>query len=74
MTIVDKAAMLLSHCVQRLKVELQRPIQVLGWYHSHPHITVWPSHVGRLSCEDHVTCRDKYDFLRCENPGQLSAA
>ena len=19
--------------------------QVLGWYHSHPHITVWPSHV-----------------------------
>ncbi|XP_064483943.1 lys-63-specific deubiquitinase BRCC36-like [Ornithodoros turicata] len=22
-----------------------RPIRVLGWYHSHPHITVWPSHV-----------------------------
>lgn len=21
------------------------PTQVLGWYHSHPHITVWPSHV-----------------------------
>ena len=20
-------------------------LQVLGWYHSHPHITVWPSHV-----------------------------
>jgi BRCA1/BRCA2-containing complex subunit 3 len=23
-----------------------RPLRVLGWYHSHPHITVWPSHVG----------------------------
>uniref|UniRef100_A0A8D2K2T2 Lys-63-specific deubiquitinase n=1 Tax=Theropithecus gelada TaxID=9565 RepID=A0A8D2K2T2_THEGE len=22
-----------------------RPIRVAGWYHSHPHITVWPSHV-----------------------------
>ncbi|XP_027054898.1 lys-63-specific deubiquitinase BRCC36-like [Pocillopora damicornis] len=23
----------------------QRPMRVIGWYHSHPHITVWPSHV-----------------------------
>ncbi|XP_015586310.1 lys-63-specific deubiquitinase BRCC36 [Cephus cinctus] len=30
---------------ERLTVELQRPMRVLGWYHSHPHITVWPSHV-----------------------------
>uniref|UniRef100_A0AAY4BMU2 MPN domain-containing protein n=1 Tax=Denticeps clupeoides TaxID=299321 RepID=A0AAY4BMU2_9TELE len=22
-----------------------RPVRVVGWYHSHPHITVWPSHV-----------------------------
>ncbi|KAM4860250.1 lys-63-specific deubiquitinase BRCC36-like [Thomomys bottae] len=21
------------------------PLRVVGWYHSHPHITVWPSHV-----------------------------
>lgn len=28
-----------------LACELQRPLRVLGWYHSHPHITVWPSHV-----------------------------
>ncbi|XP_028407772.1 lys-63-specific deubiquitinase BRCC36-like [Dendronephthya gigantea] len=21
------------------------PMRILGWYHSHPHITVWPSHV-----------------------------
>lgn len=25
------------------------PVRVLGWYHSHPHITVCPSHVGKLS-------------------------
>lgn len=30
---------------EQLAAELKRPIQVLGWYHSHPHITVWPSHV-----------------------------
>ncbi|XP_077291250.1 lys-63-specific deubiquitinase BRCC36-like [Arctopsyche grandis] len=22
-----------------------KPLRVVGWYHSHPHITVWPSHV-----------------------------
>nr|XP_020043696.1 lys-63-specific deubiquitinase BRCC36 [Castor canadensis] len=22
-----------------------RPLRVVGWYHSHPHITVWPSHI-----------------------------
>jgi len=21
-------------------------LNVIGWYHSHPHITVWPSNVG----------------------------
>ncbi|XP_032674101.1 lys-63-specific deubiquitinase BRCC36 [Odontomachus brunneus] len=30
---------------ERLTAELKRPMRVLGWYHSHPHITVWPSHV-----------------------------
>ncbi|XP_074661794.1 lys-63-specific deubiquitinase BRCC36-like isoform X2 [Tubulanus polymorphus] len=30
---------------ERLTNELKRPMRVLGWYHSHPHITVWPSHV-----------------------------
>ena len=29
-----------------LASRLKRNIRVLGWYHSHPHITVWPSHVG----------------------------
>jgi BRCA1/BRCA2-containing complex subunit 3 len=24
---------------------LDRPMRVIGWYHSHPHITVWPSHI-----------------------------
>ncbi|XP_041348408.1 lys-63-specific deubiquitinase BRCC36-like [Gigantopelta aegis] len=30
---------------EQLAHQLQRPMRVLGWYHSHPHITVWPSHV-----------------------------
>jgi len=30
---------------ERLASDLGRPMRVLGWYHSHPHITVWPSHV-----------------------------
>uniref|UniRef100_A0A2K5CZA7 BRCA1/BRCA2-containing complex subunit 3 n=1 Tax=Aotus nancymaae TaxID=37293 RepID=A0A2K5CZA7_AOTNA len=30
-----------------LLVNRSRPMRVVGWYHSHPHITVWPSHVGK---------------------------
>ncbi|XP_045033592.1 lys-63-specific deubiquitinase BRCC36-like [Daphnia magna] len=30
---------------EKLSIELGKPIRVLGWYHSHPHITVQPSHV-----------------------------
>ncbi|KAK0066502.1 lys-63-specific deubiquitinase BRCC36 [Biomphalaria pfeifferi] len=30
---------------EQLSKELNRPMRVVGWYHSHPHITVWPSHV-----------------------------
>jgi len=30
---------------ENLSLKLARPIRVLGWYHSHPHITVRPSHV-----------------------------
>ncbi|XP_059153731.1 lys-63-specific deubiquitinase BRCC36-like [Physella acuta] len=30
---------------EKLAKELNRPLRVVGWYHSHPHITVWPSHV-----------------------------
>ncbi|XP_013784932.1 lys-63-specific deubiquitinase BRCC36-like isoform X1 [Limulus polyphemus] len=30
---------------ERLARTCGRPVRVLGWYHSHPHITVWPSHV-----------------------------
>jgi len=34
-----------STYAEQLANKLNRPMQVLGWYHSHPHITVWPSHV-----------------------------
>lgn len=30
---------------EQLEHRLQRPMRVVGWYHSHPHITVWPSRV-----------------------------
>ncbi|KAL4705143.1 hypothetical protein ACJJTC_018714 [Scirpophaga incertulas] len=30
---------------EELAAEVERPLRVVGWYHSHPHITVWPSHV-----------------------------
>ncbi|XP_031801037.1 lys-63-specific deubiquitinase BRCC36 isoform X1 [Sarcophilus harrisii] len=30
---------------ERLTELTGRPMRVVGWYHSHPHITVWPSHV-----------------------------
>lgn len=30
---------------ETLARDLNRPMRVVGWYHSHPHITVWPSHV-----------------------------
>ena len=32
--------------LQDLSHSLQRPMRIVGWYHSHPHITVWPSHIG----------------------------
>ncbi|KAG9465750.1 hypothetical protein GDO78_017793 [Eleutherodactylus coqui] len=31
--------------LHRLSEITGRPMRVVGWYHSHPHITVWPSHV-----------------------------
>ncbi|XP_069897055.1 lys-63-specific deubiquitinase BRCC36-like [Dipodomys merriami] len=30
---------------ERLAALTGSPLRVVGWYHSHPHITVWPSHV-----------------------------
>eukprot|EP00128_Syssomonas_multiformis_P008953 Colp12_sorted_trinity150504_noHs@17375 len=36
-----EAAML----AERLTQKVGKTMRVIGWYHSHPHITVWPSHV-----------------------------
>ncbi|CAO3662413.1 unnamed protein product [Umbelopsis vinacea] len=30
---------------EKIEMELGRKICVVGWYHSHPHITVFPSHI-----------------------------
>ncbi|XP_046989873.1 lys-63-specific deubiquitinase BRCC36-like isoform X1 [Schistocerca americana] len=34
-----------SNLAEKLAGQLNQPMRVIGWYHSHPHITVWPSHV-----------------------------
>ncbi|MEE6528218.1 hypothetical protein FKM82_030299 [Ascaphus truei] len=42
MYVCHDAALTTPH---RLAEITGRPMRVVGWYHSHPHITVWPSHV-----------------------------
>lgn len=37
-----------STYAEELAEKLKRPMNIVGWYHSHPHITVWPSHVGKI--------------------------
>eukprot|EP00045_Choanoeca_perplexa_P014876 m.177818 g.177818 ORF g.177818 m.177818 type:complete len:405 (+) comp16824_c1_seq8:234-1448(+) len=34
-----------SHHAEARAEQTGLPIRVLGWYHSHPNLTVWPSHV-----------------------------
>jgi len=34
-----------SQEAERLSAEIGRTVRIVGWYHSHPHITVLPSHV-----------------------------
>ena len=39
------------------------PMRVAGWYHSHPHITVWPSHVGKyFGVAVFIVFRNEYHF------------
>eukprot|EP00729_Bicosta_minor_P014360 gene14360-19693_t len=34
-----------SSKAEQMGKECGRELRIIGWYHSHPHITVWPSHV-----------------------------
>lgn len=34
-----------STVAENMAEKTGRPLRIVGWYHSHPHITVWPSHV-----------------------------
>lgn len=43
-----------------MSLETGRTTRVIGWYHSHPHITVLPSHVGKSWSTTSVSC-----FLLC---------
>lgn len=48
---------------EELAAEVNRPLRVVGWYHSHPHITVWPSHVGKLHIIKQLTIKYYYHQL-----------
>lgn len=39
-----------SSKAEQMGKECGRELRIIGWYHSHPHITVWPSHVGQYVC------------------------
>ncbi|RZF38013.1 hypothetical protein LSTR_LSTR006412 [Laodelphax striatellus] len=43
--ICDEQLVLATDYAAQLADKLGCEMRVLGWYHSHPHITVWPSHV-----------------------------
>ena len=55
-------------------------MRVVGWYHSHPHITVWPSHVGKyFGVAVFIVFRNEYHFSfsatwRMVSPGDLPDA
>lgn len=34
---------------EKLSKLYNRELRVIGWFHSHPHITVWPSDVGEIA-------------------------
>ncbi len=40
----------LHNYTHALSVTHGKALRVIGWYHSHPHITVFPSHVGACAC------------------------
>lgn len=37
-----------------MSISTGRTTRVIGWYHSHPHITVLPSHVGMFPLKDNI--------------------
>lgn len=39
----------------RMTMETGTTTRVIGWYHSHPHITVLPSHVGEFLISPNAT-------------------
>ncbi|KAI9320041.1 JAB1/Mov34/MPN/PAD-1 ubiquitin protease-domain-containing protein [Dichotomocladium elegans] len=40
---------LAAEAAEELAKRNGKNMRVIGWYHSHPHITVFPSHVGMLT-------------------------
>lgn len=63
-----------TQTAENLSLKLGKPIRVLGWYHSHPHITVQPSHVGKFMCFKFImeASLNKVEIIeRCSNSSKL---
>lgn len=45
---------------EKLSQKFNREVRVLGWFHSHPHITVWPSHVGKRTYKQAMIDLNKF--------------
>ncbi|XP_054273861.1 lys-63-specific deubiquitinase BRCC36-like [Macrosteles quadrilineatus] len=45
---------------EKLSTNYKKEIRVLGWFHSHPHITVWPSHVDLNTQANYQTMSDNF--------------
>nr|XP_039249916.1 lys-63-specific deubiquitinase BRCC36-like [Styela clava] len=61
-----------SSKAEELARKTGRPLRIIGWYHSHPHITVWPSHVDIATQADYQTMDGTFVGLifSCFNEGK----
>ncbi|CDW53936.1 JAB and DAGK acc and C1 1 and DAGK cat domain con taining protein [Trichuris trichiura] len=58
-TYADQLNAVASTASERARNERQRnPLRVIGWYHSHPHITVFPSAVDNRTQEEYQNAFD----------------
>uniref|UniRef100_A0A5S6QHC5 MPN domain-containing protein n=1 Tax=Trichuris muris TaxID=70415 RepID=A0A5S6QHC5_TRIMR len=58
-TYADQLNVVASMASEKAKAERERnPLRVIGWYHSHPHITVFPSAVDNRTQEEYQNAFD----------------
>ncbi|ESO07696.1 hypothetical protein HELRODRAFT_150937, partial [Helobdella robusta] len=49
-----------SNHAEHLSEKLNKPMRIVGWYHSHPHITVWPSNVDLKTQASYQLMDDRF--------------